>query len=85
MKPGQIIHIKRNGRDNYWHIESVCYGGTNQESVIHIGRTDGTLRPDCLGKTQAMFVPEIMILELLELGQAKIYDAFENDNYELTA
>lgn len=85
MKPKQIVHIKRNNNDHYWHIESVCYGGENQESVIHIGRTDGKMPPDCLGKRQAMFVPEIMLLELIEAGIAKVYEPFENDRYELTA
>jgi hypothetical protein len=85
LKPGQIIHIKARNEDHYWHIESVCYGGVNQESVIHVGRADGKIKPDCLGKQQAMFVPELMITTLLETGHAKIYEAFENDKHELTA
>ena len=85
MQPGQVLHIKQGNKDHYWHIESVCLGGTNQESVIHIGRSDGTLQPDCLGKSRAMFVPEIMIKKLLESGEAKLYDRFENDTIKLTA
>ena len=85
MKPGQIIHIKKDGFDHYWHIESVCYGGLNQESVIHIGRADGTIAPDCLGTKRAMFVPEIMIRILIEKGEAKLYDEFEGDQINLTA
>lgn len=85
MKTGQVIHIKRNDVNHYWHIESICYGGTNQESVIHIGRADGKTPPDCLGKRQAMFVPEVILTELIECGKARVYEPFENDDILLTA
>lgn len=84
MESGQIIHIKENNIDAYWYIESICFGAMNQESVIHISRCDGTRLPDCLGKIQAMFVPELMIRKLLESGIAKIYDEFPEYKHALT-
>jgi hypothetical protein len=84
MKPGKIIHIKSKTEDNFWHVESVCLGALNQESVIHIGRCDGTKMPDCLGLERGMFVPELMLRLLIDSGIAKLYDAFEGDNHTPT-
>jgi len=84
LKTGQVVHLKRNGFNYYWHIESICYGGTNQESVMHLSPADGRTNPDCLGKKQAIFIPESMFLSLLESGLLKVYEPFKGDRCNQT-